>query len=348
MSLNPHTHRFPVYDINTDIMELLATKTYQHISIHEWVQTHRDSGQVIQKNALSTTRQQLLQGIFSNQLHFEQGAFHSTEQVYNRIVELYTTQHGFDDSETLWWKLSSNNRRLWKHNQVWTLSPLSVYHSQSPLHIQDLMIAHIPERHIPFTSCVAESAMGDFLPTLEDMVVTYNNKEHYQKVFAVGDWMTHCCELNCTPPNTTSLHLPVCWRCGIDKQYFRTDWLEDPFYWQGETMTLSDFPDAAYHFLPLDLHQYCMMHGVANMVSNCLKNLYCDLPLYARKKGDFKHIMAEIQHSWEPDRPLIPRLMKEFFHHNLTEKLSCLYELPCKIYSLKWPTTPHTYYRKMS
>lgn len=332
------------YDTNHNIYSMLATKTFQHLSIREWVQTRKDSGQVSAKNELCSLRQSLLVDVGAHRLQVESGAYVDVENLFNRVVDTYTAQHAFTGDKTFWWKLSSDNRRLYHHNQVWTLSPHNVYQSQSPLHVYDIMVARIPERHIPFTTCVGETNMEGFLPTIEDTVITYQSEEISNKLFIGGDWMTHVCELKCLFPNTTSFLGYVCWRCAIDKQYLRTGYLEDPFQWHGEALQISDFPNATYDFAPLESRRYCPMHGVSNMLSNFLKSLFDDLPLYSKRKALLKNVMHRVKHGWDPKQPLSANVMKEFFRRNLHKEVSQLFVHPCKLHKLAWPTTPHSFW----
>ena len=240
--MNVASHFPPINNTtNNNIISLLATKTFQHLSVHEWIQTRKDSYFLIYQNLLTDTRQQLLSNLWAHKLQNETGAWVSVESLYHRTVELYTTQQAFTEDTTWWWKLSSDNRRLWHHNQVWTLSPHSVYNSQSPMHVQDFMIARISENHVRFMSCVSETDMADFLPTIDNTIITYKGEERFQQLFVGGDWLIHCCELQCTPANTQSMWKPVCWKCGIYKKYLKYECFGDPFHWHGEILQISDF-----------------------------------------------------------------------------------------------------------
>ena len=249
----------------------------------------QDSELHIYRNEISSYCKQLLYFHTAHKLYSEKGAWLNLEDHFNNVVELYTFQNAFLDTEVFIWKLASDNRKLWGHNQAWNFTPCSVVHSQSPIHTHDIMIAHMPEKNFRFSGCVAETNIEDFLSPFEDVVITYQNKPHYQKVIVGGDWLTHCCELGAVLPNTHNLWEMVCWKCGVNKHYLKSGYLEDPFHWNPELLTIADFPNAVYHFLPLELHRYCMMHGVSNLLSNCLKNLYNDLPKGSRKNISNKY-----------------------------------------------------------
>ena len=91
------------------------------------------------------------------------------EPFFDKLVDAYLANDGFghhitQPTDECLWKLSSDNRRIWgDKNQVWTLSPLSVARIHSPKHTYSIMVASIHERNLPFTSCVVDSKLDEFL-----------------------------------------------------------------------------------------------------------------------------------------------------------------------------------------
>lgn len=338
-----HQRLANIFNVNHNIFSILATRTFQNLAVRRWAQLRRDEGQHIYQNELSIARQFVLDGLFAYPLKIQSGAYIPIERLHTQIVELYTHHQAFADSETLWWKVSADNRNLWHKNEAWTLSPLSVFHSQSYLHVYDFMTARIKETNINFTSCVSETDMEEFLTTFDGSEIMYNEEKIPQKLFIGGDWQTHVCELNATPANTANLLIGVCWRCGIHKEYLRNEWYNDPFNWHADLLQISDFPNAAYSFLPLEMRRYCLMHGVSNLLSNCLKLIYNRLLPRSRKRGQMKDIMELARHNWDEEKPLPPHLMKRFFTLRLQVPLSQVFELSCQIYQLKWNVEPFSF-----
>lgn len=211
------------------------------------------------------------------------------------------------------------------------------------------MLAHMPERNLPFTACVVECQLDAFLTDFENkLVIDEQGDDVYQDVIACADWMGLCCDLNCAAPNTQSLYDMVCFKCGAAKQLLRTDYLEDPFKWHDEILTLADFPNSAITSLPLSARRYCFMHGISNLLSNMIKNMYHLLPLRSQAHNNFEGMMQTVSKHWQPTKALICKQMNDFFAQQLHIKLPLLFITAQHTYILTWPRTPTRFHLQTS
>jgi hypothetical protein len=347
----PYYHSV-VSDPNASITSLLATKTFFRIPLSVWEAMRKDAHLPVYRNELQQVRHTLLSPSLSHPLHNEKGAYLDLHAYFEEIVSTYLTQHAIfttniGTAQSWKWKLSWDNRYLWGKNEGWSLSPLNTLHLQSPQHVYNVMVAHIPERNIPFTNCVVESNMEDFFGDFENMIVSLNGEEIQQQLILNSDWMAMCCELDCTLPNTANLWKGVCWKCGSDKQILRHSWLEHPFKWYDELLTIHDFPNAALSVVPLSSRRYCWMHGISNLLSNCLTNCHALLPAKSSSRHQFHQTLFMILHNWKPTKALIPKQMKQFFHLKLHHTIPQAFSQH-DLHHLPWLMEPHTFIRSTS
>ena len=214
------------------------------------------------------------------------------------------------------WKLSWNNRYLWGKNQVWTMNPLNVAYMHSPLHSHSIVIASIYEHNLPFTNCVLNSHLDGFVADFNNCSFWKDGEEYFHHLILDGDWVSTVCELACPPAFTSNLNDPVCWKCGVNKIFFWYKWFLDLFKWWDTTLTTSHWLNATFSSVPMEDCRYCWMHGVSNLLSNALINVYNYLPFGSCAKGEFVRIMAEIKEGWSTDNLLVPIKMKYFFNNN--------------------------------
>ena len=338
-----HPTEYPVHE---SLHQLLATKTFAHTSTTKWREQRMNSSLPIHRSKLSSLRQELITPSLSHSLHSHTGAYINLEPYFNDITTTYTSLNALYTSDVgvkSWlWKLSWDNRYLWGKNEAWNLSPLNVAHNQSPMHVHDIMIARIPERPTPFTNCVLESHIDKFFTDFDSRTILHQGEEIYQSLMLCSDWMAMCCELDCTLPNTPLLYKVVCFKCAATKELLRTTWLDDPFQWHDELLTIFDFPNAAFSTIPLSVRRYCWMHGVSNLISNSLINLHDLLPARSAQCSQFHHLISTICKHWHPTKVLIPKQMKEFFALHLHKQLHPLYS-QTQLYHLSWPVEPHSF-----
>jgi hypothetical protein len=302
--VKPYYHS-SVVDVNSSITSLLATKVFFRVPVEVWEAMRKDAHVPVYRNELQAVRCALLLPSLSHPLHNEKEAFLDFAAYFEEIISTYSSQHALfltnTESTSSWkWKLSWDNRYLWGKNEGWSLSPLSVAHPQNPQHVHNLMIASIPERNLPFTNCVVESHMEDFIGDFENTTVMVNGEEIEQDLILNSDWIAMCCELDCTLPNTANLWKEVCWKCGSNKQVLRHSWLNAPFKWYDETLSILDFPNAALAVVPLSSRRYCWMHGISNLLSNCLTNCHNLLAVRSSSRHLFHHTLASVVRNWKP------------------------------------------------
>lgn len=136
----------------------------------------------------------------------------------------------------------------------------------------------------------------------------------------------------------------MCWRCGIDKIYLRHGWLDDPFHWHGDHLTISSFPNAVFDEIPLSYYRYCFMHCLANSASHAITNTHDLLPPHSEQRHTFHLIIQSICPKWYPTKPLLPKEMKAFFSHKTYLQLVPLFKPHERLHTLLWPTTPHSFH----
>ena len=107
-------------------------------------------------------------------------------------------------------------------------------------------------------------------------------------------------------------------------------------------LNILDFPNAVFDEFPLTSRKYCWMHGCANLLSNCCIDLLSVFPSQFPQRSTFIDIMQSIRPKWDPTTAFTPKQMKCFFQHQIQNQVIPLFNTPQTIYSLSWPTTPHT------
>lgn len=333
------------------LYNLLASRTFSFVSTTVWHEMRVSSSQPIYRNQLGSLRSSLISHSHSHELKIEKGAYVDFGECFNNIITTYTEYQAFNPApqqdKSLLWKLSWDNRYIWGKNQAWTLSPLSVLHNQQSQHVHDIMIAKIPEHNLPFTRCVLESQMLDFFGDFSAQTLTYKGEEVYQDLILCTDWISMCCELDLTLPNTPNLHKVVCFKCAATKELLRTRWLDDPFQWHDNTLTITDFPNAAFDNISLDLRRYCWMHGCSNLLSNLLILCHNLLPARSPARTAFHTLIHRVCAHWHPTKALIPKQMKEFFQYQLHSSIPSIFDTQ-HLHHLHWPCTPHTFVRSTS
>lgn len=326
---------------------LLAAKVFNRFSTHMWEESRKLSNLSIKRNSITSLRTSLLTPNFATPLRLEDGAFIDYTAYFDNFITTYIQHDAFllptERIKTWNFKLSWDNVSIWTKNEAWTLTPMSVLHNQRPIHSHLIMYAHIPERNMPMLRCVVESGLQDFLLNFHEQTFTYRGEEVYPNLFLCADWIGLVNELGAPLPNTSNLFDQVCWRCGVNKQLLRTDWLDDPFHWHDDLLSTSDFPNAVFDEIPLSMRRYCWMHGISNLISNCIIGLHNLLLSHASLSQQFISLISITCPNWTPKKALVPKQMKHFFDSALYKKLSPLYLTTQVIHTLLWPTTPHTF-----
>lgn len=173
-----------------------------------------------------------------------------------------------------------------------------------------------------------ESELSSFLEHLLNTEVIIQTEKFQQDYFFSFDWPSMVAFLNCGRAGTRFEEEAVCPFCGADKQLLRHQWYEQPFKWYSTICHIGDFFEAANDTINLDKFRYCWMHGVANLLSNCLNRLYEVLPIHTGPtgtRGKFKQILNHVCPGWDNTTYLRPVEMKEFFHKELHKELADLY-----------------------
>lgn len=342
----PHYHS--PHPSAPDMMQLLANKVFHNLSIPSWSSSRMIDVVPIYRNEIAALRHEILQPFSARQLLSEHGAYANFEELFDSIVSTYTQYNTLAPPTSplpIWqWKLSWDNRYIAGKNEAWTLTPTSINHFQQPMHTHLLMLAHIPERNIPMRRCVAESGLNEFVGELDGSELTWQDTDITQQVISSTDWISACRELAAPLPNTPNLFAPVCWKCGVNKQWLRHDYVHDPFHWHDPIYTISDFPDAVLSNLPLSSRRYCLMHGVANLLSNILTNLYNLLPPGSFQAKALYKVVHTISSHWKPSsNPLIPKEMKRFFASDCISRIVSIFKPLDTKRIFRWNSSPYQF-----
>ena len=253
-------HRASIIIPEEDDYTLLATKVFNRFSQTQWRASRIAGNLPIKKNILTSLRHSLLSSFSALPLHTECGAYINFNAHFENVVNLYKEQEAFilpDTEIKIWnWKLSWDNVKIWKETEAWTLSPVDVLYSQQPIHAHLIMYAEIPERNIPMGRCVTESRMQDFLHDLNNSSTTYHGTEIFHNSILDADWIGLCRALDTSLPNNRNLYTPICFRCGINKEYLRLLYYDNPFQWFGDVLVTTDFPNAIFDEIPLSSYRY--------------------------------------------------------------------------------------------
>ena len=84
------------------------------------------------------------------------------------------------------------------------------------------------------------------------------------------------------------------------------------------------------------------MHGIANLLSNCLIGLYKLLPSKSSQRKTFTSHMQKIHSSWSSQTALTPKQMKLFFTTHIYHELIPLFSSTQPPTEFKWTNNPST------
>ncbi len=216
------------YSVNENDFELLSTKIFNRFTHTTWKASRILANVPIKCNNITSLCSSLLFPSSATPLKAEKGAFIDFNSHLDLVIFTYSKYDVFllptTDTKVWNFKLSWDNLRVWKKNETWTLSPLSILHNQQPQHTHLIMYAQIPECNFPMTRCVLESHLLDFLNDFNEKSFYYHGEEIFPNLFLDADWIGLVRYLNTLFPNTRVLLDRICTKCGVTKQHLQAGW----------------------------------------------------------------------------------------------------------------------------
>lgn len=348
MATTTHTHKRykpTIKDPLPDFELILADKVFNAYSWKRWQQQRVREGKPVYRNQLQALSRTLLDGFHSSQLTFNTGAYFPLQTLLEFLLSFYhhfnaIAPHPNKKTRTIDIKVSWDNRLLFGKNQAFSLSLRDTPSSQSSQHVHNFAIASGKETTPLIRQVATECGLDDFLAALEDSRVVLGDEDFPLDYFISVDWISLVMELgDCGRPATADESEIVCAFCGANKKLLRRDWLQDPFKFYTTTLSIADFPSCALPSVPLHKRRYCWMHGITNMLVNCLRKAYFLLVLPSAML-QFKRVMEDCHVGYDPAQrtkhSLAPIEMKFFFQHKLHELLAPLFTNNQHPHSLPW------------
>lgn len=340
MAKPKRTRYVPIYTPDeVDIDGLVAQKLFYRLNWPQYMAIRKESGMPIFRNKMQHRQREILTHFHSEPFQAISGGYFPVQQLADNMYEMYSHNnaigaHPLKSGKHLDFILSFDNRHIFGDNEVFHLRPADVVKAQSSVHVQPFAIVGAAEDNDTLKTVAAELKLNEFLQSFEQYF--YDTHGISANLLISADWMALVADLQCARPATRDINDAVCWGCGATRGHITVDWLKDPFQFTGITRTIEDWPNAALWGIPVDKRRYDWLHGINNLLSNTIKEVYEQLPSYGTTTlKAFRELISEVHKNWDEESTLRPVEMKKFFQLGYHLKIAAFFD--DTLVDLLWP-----------